>query len=130
MTHETITTVEELEALPVGSVIRTAGVPGRYQPRVAENDGDSLWRITGDEFLCECDELDDLPATVLYRPDREPAPEVTREEIAQTLHESPGTRLCVGPAVNPDCTPCRDDADALPALYEIRPRRATRKDRT
>lgn len=89
-----ISTVEELNALPVGSVIRTSGegLNGWGPPRVAEKvaDGDGSlnlpmgkWQVAdGDEFEVDSDELDDLPARVLFVPSGAvpaPAGEVERE---------------------------------------------------
>lgn len=80
---ETVTTEAELEALPVGSVIRTSGSglggwgPSRVAEKVADADGSlslrrGKWQVAdGDEFEVDSDELDDLPARVLFRPDRE-----------------------------------------------------------
>jgi hypothetical protein len=70
----TVTTVEELDALPVGSVIRTGGYGGQYAPRIAEKNGKtedlSYWQVAGpDDIDVTSDELDDLPATVLYAPE-------------------------------------------------------------
>lgn len=36
-----------------------------------------------------------------------------REGLARALHDSHTTRLCVGPAVNPDCEACHNDADTV-----------------
>jgi len=65
----TVTTPEELDALPVGSVIRTAGHAGD-EPRIAVKDGfwktESEWFVAdGSEWCLDSSELDDLPATVL-----------------------------------------------------------------
>jgi hypothetical protein len=67
----TITTVEELDALPIGSVIRTSGVEDECDPRVAVKaafwHNESEWFTADDSEWClSSDELDDLPATVLY----------------------------------------------------------------
>ena len=69
----TISTVEELDALPEGSVIRTSGVEDECDPRVAIKSGfwnsESEWFTADDSEWClSSDELDDLPATVLYEP--------------------------------------------------------------
>lgn len=66
-------TVEELDALPEGSVIRTAGYGGQYAPRIAEkNDvalGISYWQVANDDSIdVTSDELDDLPAEVIHEP--------------------------------------------------------------
>lgn len=68
-----VTTDAELEALPVGSVIRTSGIDFLAQPRVAVKTGiwrnKSEWQIAdSDEWVVSSDELDDLPAIVLYTP--------------------------------------------------------------
>lgn len=69
----TVSTVEELDALPVGAVVRTAGGDG-FEPRVAVKDG--YWRAESEWFVADADdacldstELDDLPATVLHEGD-------------------------------------------------------------
>lgn len=67
----TITTVAELDALPVGSVIRTFGVEDECDPRVAIKSAfwlnESEWFTADDSEWClSSDELDDLPATVLH----------------------------------------------------------------
>jgi len=69
----TITTVEELDALANGTVIRTAGVEYECDPRVAVKSGfwhgESEWFTADDSEWClSSDELDDLPVTVLYEP--------------------------------------------------------------
>jgi len=69
-----ITTAKELDALPVGSVIRTSGHEDHYDPRVAVKTGfwktESEWEVAdSDDFCLDSDELDDLPATVLYEPE-------------------------------------------------------------
>jgi hypothetical protein len=69
-----VTTVAELDALPNGSVIRTAGVEDECDPRVAVKSGfwhgESEWFAADDSEWClSSDELDDLPATVLYTPE-------------------------------------------------------------
>ncbi|MFE4229173.1 hypothetical protein ACFRJ8_14940 [Arthrobacter sp. NPDC056886] len=69
----TITTEAELDALPVGSVIRTSGVEDECDPRVAVKaafwHNESEWFTADDSEWClSSDELDDLPATVLYTP--------------------------------------------------------------
>jgi hypothetical protein len=66
----TVTAVEELDALPVGAVIRTAAHPGN-EPRIAVKDGfwktESEWFVAdGSEWCLDSSELDDLPATVLF----------------------------------------------------------------
>lgn len=68
-----ITTEAELDALPVGSVIRTSGVEHECDPRVAVKAAfwlnESEWFTADDSEWClSSDELDDLPATVLYEP--------------------------------------------------------------
>ncbi|MEV7472258.1 hypothetical protein AB0N33_00910 [Pseudarthrobacter oxydans] len=65
-----VTTVEELDALPVGSVVRTAGTD-TDDPRVAVKDGmwksESEWFVAdSSEWCLDSTELDDLPATVLH----------------------------------------------------------------
>ena len=67
----TISTVEELDALPVGSVIRTSGIDFHTMPRVAVKTGfwlkESEWEVAdSNEWIADSSELDDLPATVLY----------------------------------------------------------------
>ena len=69
----TITTVEELDVLPVGSVIRTSG-HDVFEPRVAVKTDRfpsvSYWNLADGESTDLCsDELDDLPATVLFEPE-------------------------------------------------------------
>lgn len=69
----TITTEAELDALPEGSVIRTSGAD-EWLPRVAVKTlsmtTTSYWSVADtDEWELTSDELDDLPATVLYSPD-------------------------------------------------------------
>lgn len=68
-----ITTIAELDALPNGSVIRTSGDEDEFDPRVAIKSGfwhnESEWFVADDSEWClSSDELDDLPATVLYEP--------------------------------------------------------------
>ena len=72
----TITATDELDALPVGVVIRTSGVEYECEPRVAVKVGfwhnESEWYTADDsEWNLSSDELDDLPATVLYEPEPE-----------------------------------------------------------
>jgi hypothetical protein len=67
-----ITTAEELDALPVGSVVRMSGTS--EDARVAVKDGtwksESEWFVAdGDEWCLDSTELDDLPATVLHEPE-------------------------------------------------------------
>ena len=69
----TITTAKELDALPVGSVVRTSGDEDQFDPRVATKaafwHNESEWFVADDSEWClSSDELDDLPATVLYEP--------------------------------------------------------------
>ncbi|MFV8169877.1 hypothetical protein [Mycolicibacterium peregrinum] len=69
----TITTVEQLDALPMGAVIRTT------EDRVALKSGESWGNASGyrswwsaadgEEFDCSSDELDDLPALLLWHPE-------------------------------------------------------------
>lgn len=66
----TVTTAEELDALPVGSVVRTAGTESQ-SPRVAVKDAvwknESEWFVAdSSEWCLDSTELDDLPATVLH----------------------------------------------------------------
>ena len=63
--NPTIATAEELGALPVGTVIRDSdGALFEYSP---DGEGDIAWWYDGDPHpLSDVD----LPATVLYRPDR------------------------------------------------------------
>lgn len=72
---EQITTVEDLDALPVGIVVRLAG------GLVAEKRPTGRWAITAHRGPQDL-RLYDLPATVLYRPDA-PAPSfaITAEHI-------------------------------------------------
>ena len=49
---------------------------------------------------------DELGATAPVSPEQ-------REALARQLHDSHTTRLCVGPALNPDCEACHDDADTV-----------------
>lgn len=68
-----ITTAEELDALPAGSVVRTSGVEDQSEPRVAVKAGfwmnESEWEVADTEYFClDSGELDDLPATVLWEP--------------------------------------------------------------
>jgi len=70
----TITTEAELDALPVGSVIRTYGVEDECDPRVAVKaafwKNESEWFTADDSEWClSSDELDDLPATLIYSPE-------------------------------------------------------------
>lgn len=71
--HPVIETVEQLDALPEGAVIRTdegrVAVKSGYSWGNAS--GYASWWSTADEeeFDCGSDELDDLPARVLYTPD-------------------------------------------------------------
>lgn len=70
----TITTVAELDALPVGAVIRTSGVESECEPRVARKDGfwtnESEWLVADHTDWCiSSDVLHDLPATVLHVPE-------------------------------------------------------------
>jgi hypothetical protein len=70
-TPQQVLTAKELDALPEGSVIRTAGHE-EFPPRVAVKtirfeSGVSYWQIAdADDFESTSDELDDLPATVLH----------------------------------------------------------------
>lgn len=69
----TITTAKELDALPVGSVIRTSGIDFQTEARVAVKTGfwmnESEWEVADAEDFClDSEELDDLPATVLHEP--------------------------------------------------------------
>jgi len=66
-----VETVEQLDALPVGSVVRTT--EGRVAEKTGEHWGNasgygSWWNETGDEISCGSDELDDLPAIVVWSP--------------------------------------------------------------
>lgn len=66
--HPVIETVEQLDALPVGTVVRTT--EGRVAVKNSEHRGDSWWsEADEEEFDCGSDELDDLPARVLYTPE-------------------------------------------------------------
>ena len=70
MNGRTVTTTEELDALPEGAVIRTSG-HGAWLPRVAVKTDKyasaSYWAIAGEESAdVTSDELDDLPATILW----------------------------------------------------------------
>jgi hypothetical protein len=76
----TVDTFEELQALPIGSVIRTAGHTcdhgAKFPPRIAEKTsmdhaGEVHYWTCLDDALGDAasDELDDLPATVLYMPE-------------------------------------------------------------
>jgi len=68
-----ISTVEQLDALPIGSVVRTT------EERVAVKTGErwgnqsghgSWWSVADeDEFDLSSDELDDLPALLIFHPD-------------------------------------------------------------
>ncbi|MEE6273485.1 hypothetical protein V2J56_09015 [Georgenia sp. MJ206] len=77
---DTITTAEALDALPAETVIRTAGFEApdtvRYDPpRVAVKSVTGDWSVADEEeWSVETDELDDLPATVLYVPGQPVAP--------------------------------------------------------
>jgi len=68
----TISTMEELNDLAEGTVIRTAGTrsePGRVAVCSTKYSAlQSDWTIPGEDFVVDSDELDDLPATVLYEP--------------------------------------------------------------
>jgi hypothetical protein len=69
----TISTLEQLDELPIGSVVRTT------EERVAVKTGErwgnqsghgSWWSVADeDEFDLSSDELDDLPALLLFHPD-------------------------------------------------------------
>lgn len=69
----TIRTVEQLDALPIGSVVRTT------EERVAVKTGErwgnqsgygSWWSVADeDEFDLSSDELDDPPALLIFHPD-------------------------------------------------------------
>jgi hypothetical protein len=70
----TITTAKELDALPVGTVVRTSGDEDRLDPRIAVKTGfwtsESEWEVAdSNDFCLDSGELDDLPATVLYEPE-------------------------------------------------------------
>jgi hypothetical protein len=70
----TVTTAKELDALRVGSVVRTSGVEDHFDPRIAVKTGfwmtESEWEVAdADDFCLDSGELDDLPATVLYEPE-------------------------------------------------------------
>ena len=72
---DTITTVDQLEALPVGTVIRSEGglVAERY-------DSDFSWRMAGDDWTRHIDDdraAHHAPWTVLYLPPPPPVTEVT-----------------------------------------------------
>ncbi|NEW33819.1 hypothetical protein GV791_14775 [Nocardia cyriacigeorgica] len=65
-----IETAEELDALPVGAVVRTS--EGRIAEKVAKwNRQHDEWAVPREEFSCGSDELDDLPADVLWEPEQE-----------------------------------------------------------
>lgn len=73
--HPVIETYEELDALPVGSVVRTSGDPGLCDPRVAVKTAwwpeiqESHWAIADtNDWEVTSEELEDLPATVLHEP--------------------------------------------------------------
>jgi len=53
--------VEELEALPVGSVIRDSS------PYICEKDVEQMWMVPGSLMIGKTNEID-LPATVLWVP--------------------------------------------------------------
>lgn len=69
-----IETVEQLDARPVGTVVRTDD--GRVAEKTGEHWGKnasgygSWWNETSDEISCGSDELDDLPVRVIDRPER------------------------------------------------------------
>ncbi|MBF6289292.1 hypothetical protein [Nocardia cyriacigeorgica] len=65
-----IETTENLDALPVGAVVRTG--EGRIAEKVAKwNHQHDEWAEAREEFTCGSDELDDLPALVLWEPEQE-----------------------------------------------------------
>jgi hypothetical protein len=68
-----ISTAEELDALPVGVIIRTT--TGRIAEKLSNDHAPdrngfvSEWYEIGSEFSVGNDELDDLPAQVVYTPE-------------------------------------------------------------
>lgn len=65
-----VETTENLDALPVGAIVRTS--EGRIAEKVAKwNHQHDEWAEAREEFTCGSDELDDLPAVVLWEPEQE-----------------------------------------------------------
>ena len=62
-----IETVEELDALPVGSVVRTS--EGRVAEVVRKDRSRGWWIETGEKIFLWAVDLGDFPATVLYTPE-------------------------------------------------------------
>ena len=90
----TITTVAELEALPVGSVVLGKDI-GHVRRPVAERiesriDPEALWSVDGVHYYMTQTALSvlDHEGTVLYRPDAPPTdPAQVVERAAQVIHD-------------------------------------------
>lgn len=73
----TIRTVEQLDALPEGAIIRDRGGRVFEQTtnwRCAGKGFTAWWSETGEEGEASSDELDDLPALLIWSPDWEVTP--------------------------------------------------------
>ena len=103
---EQITTPEDLDALPVGIVVRLAG------GLVAEKRPTGRWAITAHRGPQDL-RLYDLPATVLYRPDA-PAPSVSAAHaLAKMTALSGGDAQAIVAAATALTTPSVDAEQAL-----------------
>ena len=61
-----ITTLEQLETLPVGAVIHTDMARVAVKAFMADDEGPAEWFETGDSTPLTSAELDDFPHTLVY----------------------------------------------------------------
>ena len=61
-----ITTIDQLETLPVGAVIHTDMARVAVKAFMADDEGPAEWFETGDFTSLRTDELCEFPATLLY----------------------------------------------------------------
>jgi hypothetical protein len=94
--NEQITSAAELDALPVGSVIRAEE---KHGTTVAEKNGHRLWEVVGLPLVLSVALKSEhlavnSPFTVLYRPDQPQRVQPSREDVADGLIQARSSGMC------------------------------------